>query len=169
VARNADSRVDFDSADGAYMRSAQSRPENQASSYPDPSPTPTSSSSKSSPRQGSRTIVGLMFFAVSFSLVGNELKDKAGNPITTGSKIILGGIAATAILTLISHAGDTGNELAVGLALVTTASSVLVFGGPVWDRANTLFGSKPSTPAGATTATTPTQGTATAVALTKAA
>ena len=178
MARNADSRVDFDTADGAYMRSAQSRPENQASSYPDTSakPTPSSSTSRSSATQGSRTIVGLMFFAVTFSLIGNEIKVTSGakgstpaGPVTEGGKIIIGGVFATALLTLLSHAGENGRQFAVGLALVTTATSVLVFGAPVWDSANSLFGSKPTTPVGSTAATSPTHGTATAVALAQAA
>ena len=158
-------------SDTARMKSeARANPENQnpaRSSTADPAP--SSSTSRSSPTQGSRTIVGLMFFAVSFSLIGNELKTKAGNPITTGSKIILGGVAATALLTLLSHAGENGRQFAVGLALVTTASSVLVFGGPVWTAGNSLFGSKPTTATSSTTATKPTSGTATATALAKAA
>ena len=63
----------------------------------------------------------------------------------------------------------TGASSLVGLALVTTASSVLVFGAPVWDAANNLFGSKPTTPLASTAATKPTSGTGTAVALAQAA
>ena len=145
----------------------------------DPNPpkaTPTTSTSKSSSTQGSRTIVGLMFFATSFALIGNELEDKAGSPITSGSKIILGGIVATSLLTLVSHAGDTGRQFAVGVALVTPATSLLVFGGTpgnpgqVWKKLGAVVGTtKATTPTASTAATTPTKGTATAVALTQAA
>jgi hypothetical protein len=157
-------------------REARDNPDNQNPSRSSTADSPSSSSSRSTPTQGSRTITGLMFFAVLFSLVGNELKianQPATGPqkdgVSEGGKIIIGGIFATALLTLLSHAGDNGRQFAVGLALVTTASSVLVFGAPVWDAANKLFGSTPTTPVGATTATKPTQGTATAAALAQAA
>lgn len=168
----------WDKASGSTVRSAQSRPENQASSYPDPDPTPTRSTSRTSSTNGSRTVVGLMFFAVTFSLIGNEIKITNGAtgpsaaPVTEGAKIILGGIIATALLTLLTHAGESGRELGVGLALVTAASSVLVFGGPVWQSANKLFGSTPTTPLGGTAAskpTNPTSGAGTAVAIAQAA
>jgi hypothetical protein len=125
-----------------------------------------SSVSRSTSTNGSRTIVGLMFFATTFSLVGNEIKvvnAKNGQPssgiVTEGSRIILGGVFATALLTLLSHAGDNGRQFAVGLALVTTVSSLLVFGAPVWDAANKLFGSTPTGATAATAATKPTKAT----------
>lgn len=137
----------------------------------------TTSTSRSSPTSNSRTIVGLMFFAVTFALIGNEIKQgkggtQTGGLVTEGSKIILGGVFATAILTLISHAGEPGKQFAVGLAVVTTATSMLVYGGPVWSAAGNIFGSStPTNPTAATaptTATSPTHGTATGVALAQA-
>ena len=133
--------------------------------------------SRSSSTNSSRTIVGLMFFAVTFALIGNEIKiiegKTTGNPgslVGDGTKIILGGVFATAILTLLSHAGEGGRQFAVGLALVTTATSTLVYGGPVWNASGKIFGTTSgTTPTSATTATAPTHGTATTVALAQAA
>jgi hypothetical protein len=108
-----------------------------------------------------------MFFASAFALIGHEIKVKGNaatavpGEVSTGGKIILGGIFATAFLTLLSHAGDGGREFATGLALVTCATSLLVYGGPVWETAGSIFGkSTPTTPttatAAPTAATTPT-------------
>lgn len=125
-------------------------------------------------RNGGRTIFGLIAFATVFSLVGNEIKTVTAAPTTTGAvtgfvteggKIIIGGTLATAFLLLISHAGEGGQELAVGLSLVTAVSSMLVFGAPVWDLISKTLGSKPTVPLATTT--TPTATTATPSTTTK--
>ena len=163
-------------SDTARMkREARDNPDNQNPSRTSTADSPSSSSSRSSPLQGSRAVVGLMFFATSFALIGNEIEDKAGSPITSGSKIILGGVTATALLTLVSHGGETGRQFAVGIALVTAATSLLVFGGTpskpggVWKLLANQFSSTPTKPTSTTAATKPTTGTATAVALASAA
>ena len=136
--------------------------------------------SRSSSVNSSRTIVGLMFFATTFALIGNEIKivegKTTGSPaglVSDGGRIILGGVFATALLTLLSHAGEGGRQFAVGLALVATATSTLVWGGPVWGAAGKIFGgTTPTTGTTATaptSATAPTHGTATTVALAQAA
>jgi hypothetical protein len=108
--------------------------------------------------QGGRLIFGLVGLATVFSLVGNEIKvvtsskEPATGFVTEGGKIIIGGTLATAFLLLLSHAGGPGNTLAVGLSVVTAASSLLVFGSPVWDEINKLFSSKPTTPLATVTA-----------------
>jgi hypothetical protein len=143
---------------------------------------PARSTASTSPKPGSRTVTGLMVFAIGFALIGNEININEKNkgapsvaPITEGAKIIIGGIIATSFLTLISHAGDTGRELAVGLALVTAATSLLVFGGTpsnpggVWRAIEKVVSSTPTTPTGSTAATKPTTGTATTAALVQAA
>jgi formate hydrogenlyase subunit 3/multisubunit Na+/H+ antiporter MnhD subunit len=132
------------------------------------------------PAAGGKTIFSLMFFAIGFSLLGNEIKvakeakplvgDGPANPLATGTgavvhgitvsgRIILGGFFATTLLIMLSHAGNPGREWAVGLASVTTVASVFVYGGPVWTEANKLFGSTPTTPLASTSATAPTSTT----------
>lgn len=123
---------------------------------------------------------GLMAFTVAFSLVGNEVRtlEKIGptagvataiSPpagaaivgagiVTTGGRIIIGGFAATSFLVLLAEAGDTGRKTAVGIAAIAALSSMLVFGGPVWQLMSNLFGSKPTTPLGNTTANSPPTG-----------
>jgi hypothetical protein len=150
------------------MRSAQSRPENQASTYQ--SPSPSSSSSRTVQSAPGRMIVGLMFFGVTFALVSNEIAPKTSsspvNEVTEGGKIIIGGIAATVALVLLSHAGEQGAQFATGLALITAVTSVLVKGGPVWASLSKVVGTKPIVP---TTATTPTTGTKTVTSIAQAA
>jgi hypothetical protein len=108
----------------------------------------------------SRIIFALMGFAVAFSLVGNEVKavttPKTGSTgvVTVAGKIVLGGFFATSLLVLISHAGDPGRQIGVGLATVAALSSSLVYGGPVWGQANALFGTRPTTPLATATANT---------------
>jgi len=111
--------------------------------------------SRETATNGARTIFGFLGVAVIFALIGNEIKAKtkvspAGpqlSVLSDSGTIIFGGFTAAAALTLISHAGEGGNQLAVGLAAVTMVSSVLVYGGPVWKALGvTLGGSKPSTP-----------------------
>jgi len=141
------------------------------------SPSPSKSSGSSSAKQrvkatsSSRTIFGLMVFAVGFALIGNEIQilgkknatnqsatnlnihtptgsaapstsivNQAGATITSSGRIILGGFFATALLVMLSHAGDPGKQVAVGLAGITALSSVLIKGGAVWSAANSAFG-----------------------------
>ena len=127
----------------------------------------------------SRTIFGLMVFAVGFALIGNEVQilskktpkaaattvgavSQAGSTITSSGRIILGGFFATSILVLLSHAGDPGKQFAVGLAGITALSSVLIKGGAVWGAANSAFGSTPTSPLStASGGTSPTGATST--------
>lgn len=152
---------------------ARSNPANQNPARSNTNTGPTQSSSTSRPTNvGSRSIVGLMFFAVAFALVGNEIKISNGNAgavtkqvglVTEGSRIVLGGVFATTFLVLISHAGSGGQQLATGLALVTTATSLLVYGGPVWSAAGAIFGTtKGTTPSAGTSATAATSPTSAA-------
>jgi hypothetical protein len=132
---------------------------------------------------GGRTIFALMFFAIGFSLLGNEIKvvhaastpasQKAhGNPVnsvvdagakgvTVSGRIILGGFVATALLVMLSHAGNPGREWAVGLATVTTIASATVspYAMPVWSELSHLFGSTPTGTTGSTGTASPTHTT----------
>jgi hypothetical protein len=107
-----------------------------------------------SPSSGSRTIFGLMAFAVTFALVGTEIESfqkaptATKNPVSDGVKIILGGFIGSAVLIMVSKAGEPGRKAAVGTAVVVVITSVVVKGKPVWDLVNKLFGSKPTTPLG---------------------
>lgn len=113
-----------------------------------------------------RIIFGLMTFTVIFSLVGEEISTGQGNKPTVNPFIIIfGGTVATSLLTLISHAGEGGENFATGLALIAFLSSSLVYGKPVWDAANKAFGSTPTTPIAASTPTTGTAPLATATSL----
>jgi hypothetical protein len=126
----------------------------------------------------SRTIVGLMAFAVVFSLIGNELKHNgqtsnpnpaSSNGLSEGGTIVLGGTVATVLLILLSHAGSAGSQFAVGLAGVTLATSALVYGGPVWSSLGKLTGSTstsiPTVPSAASSPSAPAStGAKTAVA-----
>jgi hypothetical protein len=113
-----------------------------------------------------RLILGLMTFTIVFSLVGDEISTGQGNkPKVNPFIIIFGGTIATSLLTLISHAGDAGEEFATGLALIAFLTSSLTFGKPVWDKLNDAFGSSPTVAISGTTPTTPTTGVATATSL----
>jgi len=123
--------------------------------------------SRETSTSGARTVFGFVGVAVLFALIGNEIKTKqqttAGPGVLTESgTIIFGGFTAAAVLTLISHAGEGGNRLAVGLAAVTMVSSVLVYGGPVWKAINGSFGqtkpTNPTSPLGAGSSITPRTG-----------
>lgn len=117
----------------------------------------------SAPTGNARSVAGLMAIAMAFSVVGAELK---GDESKTGSSalsepfiIIAGGTFATVILTLISDAGETGRQFAVGIAALAVVTATLVNGGPVWKAALAILGSKATTPTTSTTATTPTGST----------
>lgn len=116
---------------------------------------------KTSPTQGGRTVVGLMVVAVLFSLVGKTAQGGGAAKVAlTDGQIIMGGGVATAILTLISHGGELGREIAVGMALVVLTSSALVYGGPVWKAISSLTGQSGALPATNQARTTPTTPTA---------
>lgn len=127
-----------------------------------------SSTTRTEATQGSGTIVALMGITVLFALIGNEVKNLEGTPsegnatvagtvVTSGGKILIGGTVATALLALLTHAGNGGRQFAVGLALVSMTTATLVYGGPVWDALNKTFGSTPTTPVGtASSGTKPT-------------
>jgi hypothetical protein len=125
------------------------------------------------PTNSARSVAGLMGFAVGFSLLGNEINvakgakpDKLASGLDKGATIMVGGFVAAALLTALTGAGEAGRKFAVGLAGVTAATSLLVYGGPVWQLLGNLVGSKGNT--GATTPTSntqPTAGTSTVVAL----
>ena len=87
-----------------------------------------------------RQIVALMSFAVLFSLIGHTIKVK--NQPNTGAgadvKIILGGGLATVLLALLAEAGDPGDKLAKGLAVIALVSSILINGASVFGGVNKL-------------------------------
>lgn len=128
-----------------------------------------------------RMIGGLMIFTMAFSIIGQEIKSTPNKPGETGFGVvkpgvqvnalgqvdgrgpflvIVGGTIAWSLLALLSHAGEAGEKLGVGLAAVAFTTAVLVNGKPVWDRANQAFGSTPTTPLQATTPSTRTVGAA---------
>jgi hypothetical protein len=124
----------------------------------------TSTGTSVSIPNANRKVVGLMAFAVIFSVIGQELKAKQGGAkpgSTTGlsgpAKTILGGTIATALLSFLAEAGSTGEQLGVGLAAVTAVTAMLVTGAPVWDGIRNIFGASPTTPltapSGSTTGT----------------
>ena len=122
--------------------------------------------------QGSRLVAGLMGITVLFAVIGAEVKASTGpkaNPVAglaKGPEILVGGVVATALLTLLSHGGDAGRQFAIGLALVSMTTATLVYGGPVWDAANRTFGSLPTGATGGTSPTAATSGTGSTVAST---
>jgi hypothetical protein len=154
----------------------------------------TTSTSSVSP--DSRLIFGLMMWSVGFSLVGHEIDVKAGPTLvpnattaatsgggalnalaqneftgtTGGAKIVIGGFAATALLSLMAHAGDAGRTFAVGLAVISAVASTLVFGKPFWNLLDRIVGKAgPGGTASGTTAGTGTTGTTSATPVTQAA
>jgi hypothetical protein len=109
-----------------------------------------------------RKVVGLMAFAVIFSVVGLELKrnqqgqsaPSQGAGLSGPAKIILGGTIATALLSFLAEAGAAGEQIGVGLAGITAVTAMLVTGGPVWTGIGNLFGgAQGATPTGQTGAT----------------
>lgn len=113
-----------------------------------------------------KDIVAMMAVAITFSVIGAEIRnlDKATSPTGSGGVVgkviadpflvILGGTTATALLTLVALAGEPGRTLGVGLAGLTMVTALFVSGGPVWKALSNLLGAKPTTPLGATTVTT---------------
>lgn len=132
-----------------------------------------------------RLVFGLMTFTVVFALVGSEIANAQGKPSQPGQPgygvslvpvnaagvagsvspfmVIFGGTIATSALVLLTHAGEAGEQFAVGLALIAFVSSALIWGSPVFGAANKAFGSKPTTPIAGTTPTTSPTATASAL------
>jgi hypothetical protein len=104
-----------------------------------------------------RTIAALVTFASAFALVGVEVKASKGVHHANPATVIIGGGVAAVILTLISHAGDAGRSMAMGLAIVTFASSLVINGGPVASAVTNLTGggSRPSAVAASSAASQP--------------
>jgi hypothetical protein len=136
-----------------------------------------------SPTNSARTVVGLIGFAVLFSLIGNEIQiangtksNKLANGLDKGATIIIGGFVAAALLTALTGAGEAGRKFAVGLSVVTMVTATLVYGGPVWVAiqnaevsGSSTGGTKPTGNTAATSPSTPTTGVSTAAALAQAA
>jgi hypothetical protein len=111
----------------------------------------------------SRKVVGLMAGAVIFTVLSEEIKmhqkGATTGPPTAGhlsspAKTILGGTIATALLSFMTEAGPTGQQLGVGLAAVTAVTAVLVNGGPVFTVLRNLFGAQVTTGSTSSTGTT---------------
>jgi hypothetical protein len=83
----------------------------------------------------SRKIITFMAFTVVFSLVGHTVKVKKGTA-KSGSDvtILLGGVFAATLLTLLADLGSEGAAWAVGLSEVSLLSSVLINGAPVFTQ-----------------------------------
>lgn len=80
--------------------------------------------------------------------------------------IFLAGTVATAGLVLLTDTGSVGETLGVGLAGLSMVTALLVNGGPVWRAIGGAVGSKPTTPLGSTTGTTPSTSTTSALVTT---
>ena len=80
---------------------------------------------------GARTIVPLMAFATGIALWGHLSETPAQQKLDHNigdAQILLGGTAATVLLTLISMGGPVGGHLAKGLSVVTLLSVVGLYG-----------------------------------------
>ncbi len=93
-------------------------------------PTTTSYSAATRPTQSVVTFMGM---TVIVSIIGAEVGVArgtlaGGNFISKPVEIIIGGTVATIVLSLIAKAGEPGQQFAVGLALVTFISALLVYG-----------------------------------------
>lgn len=90
-----------------------------------------------------KQVVGFMAFAVVFGLIGETIKlsptTTSGPPVGGGDvKIIIGGAIGTVLLVLLSEAGSGGETLAKGLAALTMVASILINGGPVFQKISTM-------------------------------
>lgn len=109
------------------------------------------------PTQG-QTGFGAVAPGVTVTSTGRAVgKNKFANGMDKGATIIVGGFIAAALLVALTGAGEAGRKFAVGLAVVTTATSLLVYGAPVW---NALAGAVGGKPTGSTSSTKPTANTA---------
>ena len=110
---------------------------------------------------GARTIVPLMAFAVTISLIGHTLepaKSKA-HPQVGDAQILLGGTIATVILTLIAQGGEVGSKFAKGLAVLTLLGTLGLYGSSVLTGIDKVTGQVTPQGAKAAAPTTPTKGT----------
>jgi hypothetical protein len=120
------------------------------------------SRSLSAPTGNARTVVGLMGMAVVFSVIGAEINAANGTKSAAGAAfsepfiIIGGGTIAAVLLTLLSDAGESAQQFAVGLAGLACITALLVNGAPVWRAIDSFLGAKPT---GSTGSTAPTTGT----------
>lgn len=89
-----------------------------------------------------RTIVPLMAFAVTVSLLGHTLEPQRSkaDPHVGDAQILLGGTVATVLLTLLGTGGDVGARFAKGVALVALLGSVALYGTPVVRGLNRITG-----------------------------
>lgn len=121
--------------------------------------------------QARDNIVLLMAFTIVFAVIGEEIKaNKTQNPNTPAIgafsgpvKVFMGGAVAGTLLIAIAHAGEVGQQFAIGLAMVSAATAVLVDGGPVWQYLSRTVGSSappstPTTPTAPAPSTVPTGG-----------
>jgi hypothetical protein len=110
---------------------------------------------------GARLIVPLMAVAVSIVLVGHTVEPTKASkldPHVGDAQILLGGIAATVILTLLAMAGDVGATFAKGVAAITLLSSVVIYGGPLSAHLQSAVAPQVAKNAKAAKPTTPTKG-----------
>lgn len=89
-----------------------------------------------------RTVVTLMFFASGVALVETEVSGKGK---TNGVRIIMGFTIGTVFLTLLASAPPL-SKFAVGLAGLTLASSVVIYGGQLATGINKVTGAIPAAP-----------------------
>src|SRR5215472_2864001 len=120
--------------------------------------------------EAARRIVSLMGITVVFALISTEIEAVSGQKATrvgpggtpvpvNGVRVIIGGAVATGILLILTETGDTGAELAQGLALTTMLATVLIKGAPVWDLIVKVQGGQvPLKPVQSTTGATPQPG-----------
>ena len=108
-----------------------------------------------------RTILYLMAFATGIALVGHTFEPRRSTKLTPGvgdAQILLGGVAATVILTLLAQAGEVGQRFGKGVALIALLSSLGYYGGPVFDGLSRLTGQATRAPlAGANPKPAPTK------------
>jgi len=87
------------------------------------------------PAKDARVIVPLMGFATATVLVGHAVEPARSPKVLShevgDAQVILGGVVATTILTLIALAGDVGSSFAKGIALVALLAAVGNYGGSV--------------------------------------
>ena len=108
--------------------------------------------------QDQRTVLYLMAFATTIALVGHTAEVNSPktvtaklNPALGDAQILLGGVAATVILVLLSEAGQPGAIFAKGISVVALLSSLGFYATPVFEGLAKVTGQ-----ATATTAIAPT-------------
>lgn len=109
-----------------------------------------------------RTVVPLMSLTVLVALLGHLVDAQSPAPKTRTGKvpevgdaqILLGGIAATVLLTLVSMAGDVGEKLSKGLAVTALLASIGYYGVPLFNDLDKLTGAVKPAPVKPKTTTT---------------